>query len=91
MEKILKNDNLKTFTYTCDGFFLLGLLLVLFPNFGKSRIPSFLYPFFCFDGMLSVYPFAIFSVMVIIWLFLKKVFDCTVLLEMHSKVYIIAA
>ena len=68
----MKNDNLKTFTYTCDGFFLLGLLLVLFPNFGKSRIPSFLYPFFCFDGMLSVYPFAIFSVMVIIWLFLKK-------------------
>ena len=72
MERVFDNNRIKTYTRICDSFFFLGILLVLFPNFGKSRIPRFLFPFFCFDGVLSVYPFSFFSVMVIIWLFLKK-------------------
>lgn len=68
----MNSKKLEKYNWICDCFFLLGMFLVLFPHFGKSRVPSILYPFFCYDTMIAVYPFAIFSILVIIWLFLKK-------------------
>ena len=63
------------------------MFLVLFPHFGKSRVPSILYPFFCYDTMIAVYPFAIFSILVIIWLFLKKEYKKIVFVVVACGIY----
>ena len=87
----MDNDKLKKYNWICDTFFLLGMLLVIFPHFGKNRIPRFLYPFFCYDSIISVYPFAIFSLLVIIWLFLKKEYKRIKLIVIACCIYCICS
>ena len=55
-----------------DFSFVLGVVLVLFPHFSKDYIPSFLFPFFGSDKVLSIYPFFVFSLFSLLLLFLKK-------------------
>ena len=61
----------KTSERVLDFFFILGTVLVLFPHFSKDYIPSFLFPFFGSDMVLSIYPFFIFSLLAIFLLFQK--------------------
>ena len=55
-----------------DFSFVLGVVLVLFPHFSKDYLPSFLFPFFGSDKVLSIYPFFVFSLFSLLLLFLKK-------------------
>ena len=84
---LMNSKKLEKYNWICDCFFLLGMFLVLFPHFGKSRVPSILYPFFCYDTMIAVYPFAIFSILVIIWLFLKKEYKKIVFVVVACGIY----
>ena len=62
----------KVFNRLLDFFFVVGTILVLFTHFSKQYIPSFLFPFFGSDMVLSIYPFFIFSIIAIFFLLYKK-------------------
>lgn len=62
----------KTVDRFLDFFFVLGTVLVLFSHFSKDYLPSFLFPFFGSDKVLSIYPFFVFSLISIILLFKNR-------------------
>lgn len=65
-------ENNKSFNRILDFFLVLGTVLVLFTHFSKDYIPSFLFPFFGSDKVLSIYPFFIFSLLALFLLFNKR-------------------